>query len=151
MRAKLTDCAASLTATITPVSCSGRNPLGTTRYSHPVPASVSANTTSTARCRRIAQSSDTRYHSSVASNPRSNRREIAPGRSTPFAFSRYAHIIGVTVRETTAETVTATDSVTANVLNSRPITPVMNSSGMTTAISETVSEMMVNPICADPS
>jgi hypothetical protein len=47
----------------------------------------------------------------------------APGRSNR------PHIIGVRVSDTTAETTTATDSVTANSLNSRPTTPVMNSSG----------------------
>ena len=60
------------------------------------------------------------------------------------------HIIGVRVSETTADTTTATESVTANSLNRRPTTPVMNSSGMNTAISETVSETMVKPICAAP-
>ena len=60
------------------------------------------------------------------------------------------HIIGVSVSEITAETTTETDSVTANSLNSRPTTPVMNNSGMNTAISETVSDTMVKPICAAP-
>ena len=62
-----------------------------------------------------------------------------------------AHIIGTTVSETTAEITIVTASVTANSLNRRPITPPMNSSGISTAISETVSERMVKPICPAPS
>ena len=58
--------------------------------------------------------------------------------------------MGVRVSETTADTITDTASVTENSLNSRPTTPVMNSSGMNTAISDTVSETMVKPICAAP-
>ncbi len=41
----------------------------------------------------------------------------------------------------------ATASVTANSRNSRPTTSPINSSGISTAISEKVSEMMVKPIC----
>ena len=41
-------------------------------------------------------------------------------------------------------------SVIANSWNSRPTTSPMNRSGISTAISDTVSEMMVKPICADP-
>ena len=44
----------------------------------------------------------------------------------------------------------ATLRVTANSRNSRPTMPPMNSSGISTAISETVSEMMVKPICSEP-
>ncbi len=43
-----------------------------------------------------------------------------------------------------------TDSVMANSWNSRPTTSPMNSSGISTAISDTVSEMMVKPICSLP-
>ena len=41
-------------------------------------------------------------------------------------------------------------SVIANSWNSRPTTSPMNSSGISTAISDTVSEMMVKPICSEP-
>ena len=41
--------------------------------------------------------------------------------------------------------------VTANSRNSRPITSCMNSSGISTAISDTVSEMMVKPISPAPA
>ena len=49
-----------------------------------------------------------------------------------------------------AEAITATDTVTANSRNSRPMMPPMNSSGMNTAISEKVIEMIVKPIWPAP-
>ena len=42
-------------------------------------------------------------------------------------------------------------SVTANSRNSRPMIPPMSRIGMNTAISETVMETMVKPICLAPS
>ena len=57
-----------------------------------------------------------------------------------------AQSIGTRVKDTTAESTIVIASVTANSLNSRPITPPMNSNGISTAISDTVSEMMVKPI-----
>ena len=64
--------------------------------------------------------------------------------------SSLAHIIGVSVSDTIIDTTTAMVSVSANSRNMRPTSPVMNSSGMNTAISETVSEMMVKPISRAP-
>ena len=43
-----------------------------------------------------------------------------------------------------------TVSVMANSRNSRPTTSPMNSSGISTATSEMVSDTMVKPICFDP-
>ncbi len=63
---------------------------------------------------------------------------------------RRALIIGVSVSETSAEMRMATASVIANSWNKRPTTSPMNKSGINTAISDTVSEMMVKPICFDP-
>ena len=60
------------------------------------------------------------------------------------------HITGVRVSDTTAEATTATDTVTANSRNRRPMMPPMKNSGMNTAISEKVIEMMVKPICPAP-
>ena len=60
------------------------------------------------------------------------------------------HIIGVSVSETMAETTTAMVSVSANSRNMRPTRPVMNSSGMNTAISDSVSEITVKPISRAP-
>jgi hypothetical protein len=60
------------------------------------------------------------------------------------------HIMGVSVRETTAEMIMVTAKVTANSRKSRPTTSPMKSSGMRTAMSETVSDTMVKPICPAP-
>ncbi len=64
--------------------------------------------------------------------------------------SSLAHSIGTSVSDTTAEMRIVTESVIANSWNSRPTTSPMNSSGISTAISETVSEMMVKPISPEP-
>ena len=77
---------------------------------------------------------------------RSKRLRCASGRCR----TSRAHIIGTSVSDTTAEMTMVTDSVMANSWNSRPTTSPMNSSGISTAISETVSEMMVKPICSLP-
>ncbi|MCY1411840.1 hypothetical protein D9M71_272350 [compost metagenome] len=65
-------------------------------------------------------------------------------------MSRRAHIIGVRVRDTTSEIRMATARVMANSRNSRPTTSAMNSSGISTAISEKVREIRVKPICFAP-
>ncbi len=61
-----------------------------------------------------------------------------------------AQSMGVSVSEITAEINMVTARVTANSRNSRPATSPMNSSGMSTATSEMVREMMVKPICPAP-
>ena len=61
-----------------------------------------------------------------------------------------AAIIGVSVSDTNAEKMIVTASVTANSRNNRPTMSAMNSSGISTAISDTVSDTMVKPISADP-
>ena len=58
--------------------------------------------------------------------------------------------MGVSVRETNAENMIVTARVTANSRNRRPTISAMNSRGISTAISETVNDTMVNPISADP-
>ena len=65
-------------------------------------------------------------------------------------LSNWPHIIGVKVSETIAETTTAIVSTSANSRNMRPTMPVMKSSGMNTATSDTVSEMTVKPISLAP-
>ena len=61
-----------------------------------------------------------------------------------------AHIIGTSVSDTMAEMTMVTASVIENSWNSRPTTSPMNSSGISTASSEMVSDMMVKPICSEP-
>ena len=64
--------------------------------------------------------------------------------------SRRAAIIGVRVSDTTHEIRIATASVIANSRNSRPTTSPMNNSGIRTATSENVSEMIVKAIWREP-
>jgi hypothetical protein len=59
-------------------------------------------------------------------------------------------IIGVSVSETIAEITIVTASVTANSRKRRPTTSPMKSRGISTAIKDTVSDTMVNPICSAP-
>ena len=61
-----------------------------------------------------------------------------------------AAIIGHNVSAVSAESTTATDTVTPNSRNSRPMMPPMNNSGMKTAINETVIDTIVKPISAEP-
>jgi hypothetical protein len=77
--------------------------------------------------------------------------ETAPSSVSRWGRRSVAHIIGVTVSETTAETLMATARVTENSRKSRPTMPPMNKSGMKTAKSETVIETIVKPICFAPS
>jgi len=58
--------------------------------------------------------------------------------------------MGVKVSDTTAEIRIDTASVIANSRKSRPTTSPMKSSGISTAISENVSDMIVNAICCVP-
>ena len=66
------------------------------------------------------------------------------------ARSTRAHSIGVSVSETNPDTMIATETVTANSRNTRPTMPPISSTGMNTAISEKVIEMIVKPISRAP-
>ncbi len=59
-------------------------------------------------------------------------------------------IIGVSVSETNADTTIVIAIVTENSRNSRPMMPLIISSGISTATSETEIEMMVKPISLEP-
>jgi len=71
--------------------------------------------------------------------------------SASLGRSSHAHIIGVRVSETTPEMMMAMLTVTANSRNRRPIRPPINSSGIKTAVSESVIDTMVKPISRDPT
>ena len=58
--------------------------------------------------------------------------------------------MGVAVSETTMETAMATESVTANSRNNRPTMPPIRSSGMNTAISDTLMVNTVEPTSCAP-
>ena len=60
------------------------------------------------------------------------------------------HIIGASVSETIAETIIDAVTVRANSRNSRPMMPLISSSGMNTAISEHEIETTVKPISREP-
>ncbi len=59
-------------------------------------------------------------------------------------------IIGVSVSATSAETAIVIAIVTENSRNNRPMMPLIISSGMRTATSDTEIEMIVKPISAEP-
>ena len=82
--------------------------------------------------------------------PRSAARSKRLRSASRRCRTSLAHIIGTNVSETTAEMMIVTDRVMANSWNSRPTTSPMNSNGISTAISDTVSEMMVKPISSLP-
>ena len=58
--------------------------------------------------------------------------------------------IGTSVSETKAEATIASETITANSWNSRPITPGMKKIGMNTAMSELEIEMIVKPTSLEP-
>ena len=68
----------------------------------------------------------------------------------PGGCRKRLHAIGVSVSDTKPDTSTATPMVTANSCSRRPTTPPMNSTGMKTAASESVIDMMVKPISRAP-
>ena len=81
---------------------------------------------------------------------RSENSKARPWCSSSFALSRRAATIGVSVSETSAEMRMVKLNVMANSRKSRPTMSCMNSSGMSTAMSEMVSATMVKPICPAP-
>jgi len=76
---------------------------------------------------------------------------VRPCRMACGALRKRLHSIGVSVSETSPDTRIAAPIVTANSCISRPTTPPMKSTGMNTAASDSVIEMMVNAISFDPS
>ena len=119
-------------------------------YSQMVASSVMNVNSSVSFSRASTHSSVTRYFSITRSMKRSMAALSGFSRPGLWARNMRAHIIGVSVSETIAETTTAMVSVSANSRNMRPTSPVMNSSGMKTAISDSVSEMTVKPISLAP-
>ena len=61
-----------------------------------------------------------------------------------------AAIMGVRVRDTTAETRMVRDTVMANSRSNRPTMPPINNTGMKTATKDRLMEMMVKPISLAP-
>ena len=90
------------------------------------------------------------YSATTRSNHSCVWRAKGDIRSTGRCRNNLAHIIGTNVSDTMAEMMIVTESVIANSRNRRPTTSAMNNSGISTAISDTVSEMIVKPICSEP-
>src|ERR1700681_4938683 len=79
------------------------------------------------------------YQPSVRWNAASSQTTILDSEWSSFlACNSQAHIIGVNVSDTTPDMTIATVTVTANSRNSRPIRPPISSSGMNTAVSDSV-------------
>ncbi len=147
---------ASLMPWISPASCEGKKPLGTITYISAVSARVATTRPSISGCRARVQSSARSYSATTRSNMSPSAPLAWASASVAMPWSRpglrkRAHSIGVSVSETTSEIAIATASVIANSWNRRPTTSPMNSSGISTAISDTVSEIRVKPICLAPS
>ena len=87
------------------------------------------------------------WRRAAPSTRRSNQRAAC----SAAARTKCAQIIGVTDSDTRVEIAIANTSVTENSRNSRPTMPPMNSSGMNAAISDTLIEITVKPICRAPS
>jgi len=68
-----------------------------------------------------------------------------------MGFRTREHSIGVSVSDTMPEMRMATEMTTPNCANMRPTTPPMNRTGMNTATSEMVMEMMVKPTSREPT
>ena len=66
------------------------------------------------------------------------------------SFNRRAHIIGVSVSEMISERISEAVIAIANSWNSFPTYPPIRNSGMNTAISDSVMEMIVKPISLEP-
>ena len=67
-----------------------------------------------------------------------------------MGFNKRAQSIGVSVSDTKPDTRIAQEIVTANSRKTRPTMPAINRTGMKTATSESVMEMMVKPISFEP-
>src|SRR6266498_1391612 len=132
---------------ITLLSPGGRNAFGTSTKSKIVPARQTTQITGEIhRCRRNHQSDSPYKASTRFSMPpitRSIQVFFAP---SPRGFNRRAHISGVSVSDTRPEAKIAITIVIANSRNILPTSPDMNTSGMKTAASEMVIDIIVKLI-----
>src|SRR5580698_2448000 len=90
------------------------------------------------------------YAAMIQSQICSDARYSAPCWDSFLWRNNLAHIMGVNVNETKAETTIVTLRVMANSRNSRPTMSPMNNNGINTAISDTLNDTMVKPISSDP-
>src|SRR6185312_12262538 len=123
---------------ILPVSCCGKNPLGTTTNKKILNSKVAKNNNSIKRGCFNDQSKLVSYFFRTLCI---KERCVFSGE----CFKKCAHIIGVTVSETSSETKMAIDRVIENSRNNLPTIPPINKIGMKTAISERLMETTVKP------
>ena len=138
------------------MSSCGNRPLGVTMSSHAVPASVTKKTIEHPRF--VAQADLQRAVVAAQHGVETALERGAPAAPLLAAFGgRFraagrilAASIGVSVSDTKAEATIDAVTTTANSLKMRPMIPPIISTGMNTATSETVIEMMVKPISRLP-
>ena len=143
-------CRASVETESWPMSSCGKKPLGMSRNSQTVQADGGEEQHQHQRL--CAQAEVQRPGRSRAGRGRSRARTgcAAAAAASCSAGRIWAQSIGVSVSETKAEATIAIVTTIANSLKMRPTTPPISRTGMNTATSETVIEMMVKPISRLP-
>ncbi len=142
---------ASATTMIWPRSSVGKKPFGIATKSATEAASEPAATPITTARRPRHQSSAAAYRARVQRKPASNHAvQRRAGSSSRWRRRKREPSIGMSVRDTSAETRIASETTTANSWKSPPITPGMKKMGMNTATRESEMETMVKPISFDP-
>ena len=132
---------------MTLLSPGGRNAFGTSRKSQIVPARQTTQMIGeTQRCRRNHQSDPPYIASTRFSMPPITRSAQVFFEPWPRSFKSRAHIRGVRVSDTKPEAKIAITIVMANSRKIRPTSPDMNTSGMNTAASEIVIDIIVKLI-----
>ncbi len=135
---------------MTPVSWTGKRPLGTAMYRKRVSPSVPTATSRVADWWPSTKRSVRAYTERRPLKAVVEARAIRPTSCASRRRRSFAHSMGVRVRDTAAETRMAAVRVSANSRNRRPTISPMNRSGISTAIKDTVSERIVKPICPEP-
>ena len=132
---------------MTLLSPGGRNALGMRTKSQTVPArQMTQMIGEIQRCRRNHHNDPPYIASTRFSMPPITRSIKVFFEPSPRCFKSRAHISGVSVSDTRPEAKIAITMVIANSRKIRPTRPDMNTSGMNTAASEIVIDMMVKLI-----
>ena len=121
--------------------------MGTSTKSQTVPArQITQMIGEIQRCRRNHQSDPPYIRSTRFSMPPITRSTQVFFEPSPRSFNNRAHMSGVSVSDTKPEAKIAITIVMANSRKIRPTSPDINTSGMKTAASEMVIDMMVKLI-----
>ena len=136
-----------------PVSCCGKNPLGTMMYRYTVSAIVARVTSQRQRlmAQHPAAATSRTARSQVERRARSDAiQESVLSHSACAASKPRAHHRREWSARSSSEITMATESVMANSRNRRPTMPPISRIGMNTAISEMLIDITVKPISAAP-